>query len=121
MNFTTIYTETILLWPNKIDISDGRNIDTEGGLFPNLSKEWRKAEIQAEELAEWHQLMVWAIFSQLHLRAVERYMQGVTEMITSDCNLEKLEKVFAENLLSSEAGYSEEMKTAYFNDINGMR
>lgn len=117
MKFTTIYSETLSLWPEHIEISDGKDINKEGGFFLNLSEAWRKAEQQAENLTDWHQLMVWAIFSELHSIAIKSYLEGKSKVLVLECNAENTEKFFAENLYNSESDYPETMKSVYVNDL----
>ena len=120
MNFTTIYAETITLWPNEIDISDGRNLDRDGGYFPYLSEQWSKAEKQAEDLSDWHKLMVWAIFSELHQQAIEACEKGDKELVIADCDLQNIERIFVENLFDIDAGYSAELRANYLNDLGDL-
>jgi hypothetical protein len=120
MHFTTLYAETLTLWPKEIEISYGQNIIEDGGYFLNLNEQWQKAEQLAEGLTKSHQLMAWAIFSELHHCALERYSSGYNTVQGADCNLESIEKIFAENLFKNGANYTEKMKSGYVNDLNEM-
>jgi len=71
---------------------------------------------KAEELSEWHRLMVWAIYGDLHIQAKRKVKENADFLITSETNKNNVEKIFAESLYSSEYDYGE-MKYGYSNDL----
>ena len=84
MKFSRVFKETKLLWPRKIEISDGELRSDNGGFFPQLSKVWDQAEERAESWSDWHQLMVWCIFCGLHKLSRESLERNETSVSIQD-------------------------------------
>jgi hypothetical protein len=70
MEFNQLFNESIILWPDEIDISDGKVTGT-GVRFGKLSETWNNAEVKAKLLGEWYDLMTWIIFGNLHDLAMQ--------------------------------------------------
>jgi hypothetical protein len=116
MKFTAIFNETIGLFPENIALEGGKLIGEEGGHFPALSTAWDFAEKKAEELSDWHSLMVWAIYGDLHDQAKRKMKENKVFLSTSDINKSNVEKIFTESLFSPEVDYGN-MKNEYENDL----
>lgn len=112
MRFSEIFEQSALLWPEVIDIRDGKLIGSEGGLFPGLSIAWNEAEREAYLLSELHGLMSWAIFSALHARARELFSQSSFSLQLSECERSDIQRRFEENLFSPTAEL-EELQGSY--------
>ncbi len=118
MKFSRIFRETKLLWPKVIDISDGKLYPGNGGYFPKLSKMWDEAEIRADSWNEWHQLMVWCIFSALHKLACESFKLNLDSISMQNIDKWYVQSKFQENLFSKDCYYRRQMKRAYVNDLS---
>ena len=118
MEFSTLFEKTLALWPSVVAISDGQLIDERKASFPSITSAWELAEDAAEQLSEWQQLMVWAIFGGLHHQARSAFERGETTIDVAMVDRVYVERKFSENLFSkTEPGYPVEMKSAYKNDL----
>jgi len=116
MKFTEVFKDTIGLFPEKIALEGSNLIGEEGGYFPALSTAWDNAENKAEELSEWHSLMVWAIYGDLHDQAKRKMKDNNESLTTSEINKSNVERIFTECLFSPETDYGK-MKDEYENDL----
>ena len=117
MKFTEILDETLSLWPEVISIEDGHLIGEEGGLFPKLRTAWDKAEEKSKNLSEWHKLMVWAIYGDLHDQARTGLKHGVKEVKIRNLDWENVERIFSESLFDRNTSYYDGIKSQYENDV----
>ena len=118
MEFSALFEKTLALWTSVVSISDGQLIDETNASFPCITSAWERAEEAAEQLSEWQQLMVWAIFGGLHRKARSAFERGETAIEVAMVDRVYVERKFSENLFSkTEPGYPEEMKSAYKNDL----
>ena len=118
MKFSRIFKETMLFWPSKINISDGKILESNKASFPALNNAWESAEVHAEIWSEWHQLMVWAIYGGLHRLAKEELGKGESIISKKDIDIRYVEKKFSDNLFTNiEPGYPRQMRRAYINDL----
>lgn len=109
MKFEKIYRESILFWPNTIDISDGKFIEETNGFYlKNLSSAWNKAEELASN--EWQDLMVWTLFKMIHTKAEENFKKGVLYVDIQSLDLEELKSKYLEDLQEE---YYEDMLAEY--------
>jgi hypothetical protein len=116
MRFSELYNSTVLLWPDRIQIDDGKLAGEEGGYFPELSKAWVEAKQKSRLMSEWHGLMVWAIYGVLLSFAKRKLNQGFEKILLKEIDIWEVEKIFRQNLLSPDADYGE-MKNEYINDL----
>jgi len=122
MKFTTIFNETISLWPEVINICDGKLIGEGGGFFPELSTLHEKIEEESNNISELHGLMAWSIFGDLHAQAINDIKDGIKSICISKIDLVNVEKVFSESLFADNSDlpenmqWSEECKGTYIND-----
>ncbi len=83
MNFKGVYDEVFAMFPERIDLSDGKlvmTVDGEGFLSPNFNRICEIAEDKASLKEEWYSLFVWIMSQVLHEKAQEAFGQGIFEM-----------------------------------------
>jgi len=118
MKFTEIYNSTISVWPNTIDLLDAKLKNDGSGIIPSLVSAWESAEIATDEWSEWHQLMVWAIYSGLHKLGAQYIAEGKNKITISNIDLSLIERIFHDNLFTkTEPAYPADMKNNYVNDV----
>ncbi len=98
MTFEEIYNLTIKYYPNEIDISDGKILPKDGGVFMKLSKFWDNAELQTENESDFVKLMVWVIFCAYHKRAIENFQNDKMVVFLSELDKKYLKNKFEESL-----------------------
>jgi hypothetical protein len=116
VRFTELLSQVAPLWPDEIDISDGKLLGESGGVFPSLSRAWNSAELQAEELGEFHALLVWAVYGTLHERARLLFAQRSFLLRLRDCAASEVERRLSENLFSPTADFGH-LRSQYINDL----
>lgn len=116
MTFKETYTQILTFWPLEVDISDGQNVEFDGGYFPMLSKTWRQVEIKTANEPEIMQLMVWAIFCAYHKRAIENYQNGIQKVFLTELDLNYVKSKFEESLFDNESNYYVEIRKKYNRD-----
>lgn len=109
MNLKNIYNEVFAMFPERINISDGKlvmTIDGEGFQSPNFNRVCEIAEDRASLKEEWYSLFVWIMSQVLHGKAQEAFGQGIFEI---DNNIDK--KRFREFLIHNlqQDGYDDMM------------
>src|SRR5690606_9185832 len=92
-----LYNEALGLWPDTIDISDGRSLE-DGILFSRLNRIWYDVENLATPKGEWHQLMTWVIFSTFHSIAKQKFFEGKHVICKKDIVAADVRKILLENL-----------------------
>jgi hypothetical protein len=118
MKFSALFEETLALWPQTVPIADAKLIDEKRVTFPSLNRAWEQAEEAAEQLSEWQELMVWAVFSGLNRQARSAFQSGATTIQVEHVDRVLVERQFSESLYSdSEPRYPAEMRSAYQNDL----
>lgn len=114
MKFTEIFNNVRKHWSDDIDISDGKLLPGNGALFPKISNEWRRVELEFDENDDWHGLMVWSMFGVIHSKAKALFAQNKKVVNLNEIDLQDFEKVYFEDLHVE--GY-EEMLSEYENDL----
>lgn len=104
MKFSELYKKAIKLWPEQIDISDGKS-DVNGIIFRNLSSVWDNAEEKAKVKGEWYDLITWIIFSNFHSIARKNFNKGVMTVRKTEINEEMVKKDLIHSLRSE--GYED--------------
>lgn len=113
MKFTEIYERVRLHWTNKIIISDGERVGS-GFLFPNLSSEWDKVEMNiSKQENEWDNLMTWSMFKVIHAKACQNFKK-VDALYIDKIDFKLFEKEFYKNLCDNEYN---DMRDEYENDL----
>ena len=116
MRFSELLDQVASLWPDEIDISDGKLLGASGAIFPSLSRAWTAAEQKGEKLGELHSLAVWAVYGALHERARHIFEECMFELRLSECAASEIERCLSENLYSPTAGL-EHLRDQYVNDL----
>lgn len=98
MKFTVIYIKTISVWPYSIDLSDAKLKSNGSGIIPSLISAWESAQVATKEWGEWHQLMVWAIYSGLHRLGIQYIAEGKNTINIIDIEPALFERIFHDNL-----------------------
>lgn len=104
-NVDQLYEQSILYWPELIDISDGKFVpETNGFKFERLSKAWDGAESKAKG-NEWSELSAWIIFRLLHKIAENKFNSKIVVLRPSELSVES----FKQDLLNElqNRGYEE--------------
>lgn len=111
MKFVNIYNKIIKYWPKEIDISDGSYIkETDGYLFPSLSKIWDTIERKVGTSNEWKSLMVWTMFQVFHELAKKKYKQNKENkiLLPRSVTMELIQNQYIKNL--KEKGHEDMLK-----------
>lgn len=117
MKFKRVLRETLRFWPSQIPIADGKPTAGSGGVFPQLSRLWDRAEAQAQTWSEAHQLMVWAAFCAWHKAAVLRRKAGLDWMSKADLDGKYLRRKYEESLFAPGSAYPRQMLRAYRREV----
>ncbi|HEY4198719.1 MAG TPA: hypothetical protein VGM63_24430 [Mucilaginibacter sp.] len=97
MKFNQLYEKSIRLWPNKVNISDGKQI-SDGILFADLSSLWNNVERECKLMGEWFDLMGWTIFSCMHNIAKQEHQKGARYMKLGQLNKDEVKEKFEKNI-----------------------
>jgi hypothetical protein len=97
MKFNELYSETIGLWPDEIDISDGKPLE-HGILFENLSSIWTKVENKAKKKGEWFDLATWIIFGNFHDIAKKGFQVGLKIVSKNQIDINRVKSDLINNL-----------------------
>ena len=107
MKFNELYNEAVRLWPDEIDISDGKPLD-HGILFENLSIIWDKIETKAKKKGEWFDLVTWIIFGNFHDIAKKGFQVGFKTISKNQIDVEKVKSDLINSLKVD--GYEDMLK-----------
>ncbi len=107
MDFNKLYDESIELWPDEIDISDGKVL-TNGVVFNELSSIWTIVEKKAVKMGEWYDLMTWVIFSNFHHQSKLNWIENIKIVRKKDIRKEKVKNDILQNLQTE--GYEDMLK-----------
>lgn len=113
MKFKRVLRETLRFWPSQIPIADGEPMAGSGGVFPQLSRLWDRAEAHAQAWSEAHQLMVWAAFCAWHKAALLRRQAGQDWVAKADLDGKYLRRKYEESLFAPSSAYPRQMLRAY--------
>lgn len=84
--------ETIKLYPETIDISDGELRSKKGFWSKNLSDAFHKAEdLNVSDSTE-TDFMIWAIYGELHTKSRENFSKGIKSVSVLELNRSKIIK-----------------------------
>ncbi len=97
MKFEELYKTSVNLWPDEIDISDGK-VEDNGILFQKLSSVWNEVEVKAKLMGEWYDLMTWVIFSNFHNLAKIQLEKGKKMIRKSEIETDKVKNDLIKNL-----------------------
>ncbi len=97
MEFEELYKTSVGLWPDEIDISDGKEEDN-GVFFQKLSSVWNEVEVKAKLMGEWYDLMTWVIFSNFHNMAKIQLKEGRKTIRKTEIETDKVKNDLIQNL-----------------------
>ena len=99
------------MWPPVLNISDGVYVG-EGFRSEYLVVAWSKAELAASLGGEWHELMTWILYKNLHTIARESFANQTYTFTTATLK-ERVAQVSADLLENLREPAYEEMLAAY--------
>jgi len=91
-NIQKLMTDTLKLFPEKIDISDGESRSDNGFFSQNLSHAWHIAENQNDISGNDFDFMIWSIFKLLHKISRKNFANGIYFVSINDIDLKELKK-----------------------------
>lgn len=97
MKFEELYNNSMELWPEVIDISDGEIVEN-GVLFKELSLVWHEVEASSKLKGEWYDLMAWVVFKNLHNIAKRKLQERGSAIEKTKVNRDKIKHDFIANL-----------------------
>ncbi len=118
IQFSQLFDEAIQLWPDTIFVGNGKIMEDNGGVFPELSKAWRKVEQKIEVPSKLDKLMSWSIYNGLHKLARESLLTGAEYIYISKIDTPYVESRFADSLFYPDNDeYYREIRNQYVRDI----
>lgn len=89
-----LFKNTLKLFPEIIDISDGE-LRGDGGLFSQtLSNVWRLAEKTTEVSKPDADFMIFSIFRLLHKKDRENYAEGIYSVSLDEIDIKEIKKEY---------------------------
>ena len=101
-NLNTLFNETIKLYPEIIDISDGEIRGKNGFWSENLSDAWHNAEELNESHSQETDAMIWAIYCELHTKSIKNFRTGIKLVSISELSCDEIIKRYIKNYLETE-------------------
>lgn len=93
-NIENLIKDTVKLFPEIIDISDGELRDDDGFFSWELSKAWHRAEESTGTTGKDIDFMIWSIFRVLHRKSRENFSKEIYSVSLSDIDMEELKKEY---------------------------
>lgn len=98
MKFETIYNSIINLWPEEIDISSGKLMGDEGGIFPDLAEAHDRIKKEVGIQDPWKDLMVWTMFQEFHAQCRKLLKSKSYKLFPKIIDKNLLKRRYAKNL-----------------------
>lgn len=115
MLFSYLYSETISLWQCRIFIGDCYMPADDTCFCPSLSQEWKRVRrLSCGVHRDWHNLMCWSIFTEIHRVAELKVLNEEEYVFLSEIDIRNIEKKLYEVL--SEPEWEDYLKV-YVNDL----
>jgi hypothetical protein len=120
VEFQTIYSRTIKMWPEVILLDDGYPISTDkehidtpsnsgGFYFPTLDRIWAEVEDKIDHSTDtWGSMMVWTMFQVFHTESTRLLMLGRKELFPASVQADVIEARYFRNLHAE--GWEEELR-----------
>ena len=86
--------QTLSLFPEYIDISDGEALEDNGFWSKNLSGAWYGAEDKNGDDTNDVSYMIWAIYRLLHRKSRASYLQGVYTVHLDSFSFQEIEREY---------------------------
>lgn len=104
--FDEKFIEVLLLWPEEIDISNGKIIGDNGFYSENLSIVWNHVESEIGQSDAWKDMLVWSIYGYLHKEARDSFINGTYKLYPRKIRRDSIFVIFHQNLIYAE-GYDD--------------
>ncbi len=101
-NIERLIQDTLKLFPEEIDISDGELRNDNGFFSQNLSKAWHRAEESTGTTGCDIDFMIWSVFGMLHNMSRENFAKGIYYVSLNDINYEELKLIYIKALREAE-------------------
>ncbi len=100
-NLDSLLNETIKLYPEIIDISDGELRGKKGFWSKNLSAAWHNAEEINEPYSQEIDFMIWAIYGEFHAKSIENFRKGIESVSISELSRSEIIKRYIKDSLKA--------------------
>ena len=101
-NIEKLIQDTLKLFPEEIDISDGELRNDNGFFSQKLSKAWHSAEDKNAITGNDVDFMIWSVFGLLHKMSRENFSKGIYSVSLNDINHEELKQKYKKALKEAE-------------------
>ena len=101
-NIEKLIQDTLKLFPEEIDISDGKLRNDNGFFSQKLSKAWHSAEDRNAITCNDVDFMIWSVFGLLHKMSRENFSKGIYSVSLNDINHEELKQEYKKALQEAE-------------------
>ena len=101
-NIEKLIQDTLKLFPEEIDISDGELRNDNGFFSQKLSKAWHSAEDKNAITGNGVDFMIWSVFGLLHKMSRENFSRGIYSVSLNDINHEELKQEYKKALQEAE-------------------
>ena len=101
-NIENLINDTVKLFPEIIDISDGELRSDNGFLSSQLSQAWHRAEESTGTTGSDIDFMIWSIFRVLHRKSRENFIKEIYCISLNDIDMEELKKEYQKVLEEAE-------------------
>ena len=101
-NLSILVNETIKLYPETIDISDGQFRGKKGFWSGNLADARLNAENLNISASKETDYMIWAIYGELHTKSIELFRMGLKSVYVLDLNRNEIIKRYIKAYMEAE-------------------
>ena len=101
-NLSILVNETLKLYPETIDISDGQVRGKKGFWSRNLADARLNAENLNISASKETDYMIWAIYGELHTKSIELFRMGLKSVYLLDLNRNEIIKRYIKAYLEAE-------------------
>jgi hypothetical protein len=98
MKFIELYERIIKLWPEEIDISDGKPTGSDGYLFKNLSNIHSEIEGVLSNNDHWGSIGAWSFFQAIHKEAKVLHKSGITVISVNEVSKDLIDHYIRSNI-----------------------
>jgi hypothetical protein len=98
MKFSELYERIIGLWPEEIDISDGKPTGRNGYLFKNLSSINSDIESALSNDDHWGSIGAWSFFQAIHKEAKALHKSGANVIRVNEVSKDLIDHYIRSNI-----------------------
>jgi hypothetical protein len=98
MKFQDIYKRIKSMWPDVIDISDGKPAGKDGYFFKGLSDINREIESSLSNNDNWGSIGAWSFFQAIHRQARKLHSEGINSLTVSEVSKESIDACIRSNI-----------------------